>query len=122
MSARQIKNIQQALAFWATIDPEDVVKELKEWQCGTQACFGGHLAQRGMFGIPKGSERPEAVFDSGNGEWLNGIKNVSQYLFRNPKLFSSRGYSSFDDNYPDVSDHELVRLRLEHALAQLQNP
>lgn len=105
---------------WITeVKPKDVVRDLANWSCGTQACFGGHLATwpefveiagvRTFCGAPRNPSGVHSSYDYPDA-WLLG-----DYT-----MFNTRGGHSADAGNDSVSDYELVIRRLDYRIKQLQ--
>lgn len=105
---QQLNNIIEAFEFWMTVSPEEVVPGLRKWTCGTQACFGGHLAKAGMFGLRQSSESTlHGYYPSDAG---GGFVN-SETLFGCGKLFCESPHREWSD-LGAASDHEVIMARL----------
>lgn len=123
-------NLQIALLRWSQVLPERVLPALEVWRCGTQACFGGHLATWPEFqaigiqvdqrdGAPYYSVK-DVEFLEGINKALGGVHNaygsqltgsrLSVLLFGYVGMFHPR----LDGEEGDA--HEIVRLRLEQRL------
>lgn len=123
---QQRANTLYAIKMWAKIRPEAVYPRLATWighseqehACGTQACFGGHLPLDPYFqelgvvpdavGAPKLEHNPELL-----------SCDVSTTLFGDEQMFVSRGFHPSDyadKNTLNVTDHEIVRMRLQYVL------
>lgn len=108
MNQRHINNIEEALRFWETIPPYDVVEHLDEWECGTKACFGGWLARFHKFGLVIGPDgRPVHVVGA-------SVHGIAHHLFGDKTLFKPR--REYEEH--EGTDHEVVNKRLLNALAR----
>lgn len=112
---QQLENIRLAARLWVDrVEPRDVVKGLDVWVCGTQACFGGHLAAWPEFralGVLVGPYgRPTTV-------WNLDAHETAWALFGDEDLFAEAGDHPADGEVEDFgySDHELVLARLDYA-------
>lgn len=103
-------NTELAWALWMVrVTPEQVVPELVSWVCGTQACFGGHLATWPEFQA-LGVLSPSEPF------WKMMLVSEDTRLFGDARLFNARGA----EGGRSVSDHEVVVNRLRKNLARLE--
>ena len=106
-----LHNTRLALALWKErVKPAQVVPDLRAWACGTQACFGGHLATWPEF-------RAMGVrADCYGAPVLHGesLSQVPWELFGNYGLFYSR-----EDWEREGTDYEVVVKRLETHIADL---
>lgn len=120
---QQIENCLLALSLWAEVPPRKVVAGLSDWTCGTQACFGGHLATWPEFraqGVCPTDGSPE-LRQPGSAEVIGYSHAVSKYLFGSFDLFHSAGHAAADDQLPrNASAHRVVVNRLEHQIQRLQ--
>ena len=130
MSPKQhLTNCQLALRLWEATPPESVAPGLRHYRCGTQACFGGHLATWPEFqamGVSRRVEGSPAITDIG---WS---ANVSAHLFGTPYLFVARQVDEEHGDYtqyrypgaplddPEASDHEVITLRLKAQIRKLE--
>jgi hypothetical protein len=127
---QQLANCRYALKMWKTIPDKNIYPGLKQWaikkstnpDCNTIACFGGwcvympKFKELGLYfdshGYPtinllcKFSKKPYTV-------WCNSL---SYFLFGSISMFDSR-----EDNLDkSVSDYEIVKLRLESQICELE--
>ena len=103
------ENCELALRLWKErVKPEQVVEGLRHYRCGTQACFGGHLAT-----WPEFQAMGVTAYDSVPGYRGRMGFNVAYELFGVRHLFC------FRDAYEEGTDHEVVVRRLERRLAEL---
>ena len=116
---QQLDNCKLALKLWLErVKPEQVIKGLALYRCGTQACFGGHLATWPEFqamGVAESEEEgaPEL--------WLSPYcyrgQMVAGALFDTEGLFSTRGREEEGTDYEVVVQRLKVQIyRLERAL------
>ena len=123
-----LENTKAALAEWQKVPVENV--SLRDWRCGTLACFGGHLPTFDHFhalgvrasscGAPwvpaslrtDGGAFPTYEEDEG---CIEGMGPVSEYLFGVLGMFACR------DAEPDdpITDWEIVNQRLLKRLVEL---
>ena len=124
------ENCELALRLWKErVKPEQVVEGLRHYRCGTQACFGGHLATWPEFqamGVRCRVEGSPAI--TGLGSTLG----VSAHLFGTPYLFVARQVDEEHGDYtqyrypgaplddPEASDHEVITLRLKAQIRKLE--
>jgi hypothetical protein len=125
---QKLANIDLATRLWKErVKPEQVVQYLHTWACGTQACFGGHLATWPEF-REMGVRTLKEIGVTCSNSWASapcmeygrfeGVE-VAAILFGDPTLFDARGACRFDDERAGVSDHGLVLGRLEAARTRL---
>lgn len=133
---QQLANIDLAARLWGErVTPDKVVERLTVWasphpnMCGTQACFGGHLATWPEFramGVRTRKEAGEEDPVMRHGPDMDGVQwpyEVASVLFGDEQLFEPRGGHPAGpsyDNAPDsddgsISDYELVVNRLAYA-------
>lgn len=123
-----LENIQAALAEWKKVPPENV--NLRDWRCGTIACFGGHLptfehfhalgvraSSCGAPWVPASLRTDGGAFQAydENDDSIEGIGQVSEYLFGTPTMFMCRSHEPDDP----ITDWEIVNQRLLKRLAEL---
>lgn len=130
---KQIDNCILALKLWRErVKPEDVSPRLYQWKCGTQACFGGHLATWEEFkklGVRSDSDGAPYI----SGYWMIPTDTVSGYLFGHPNMFKMVGHCDFDregemgivlsvwgEPIQKNLDYEVVIHRLERQIAFLK--
>lgn len=113
---QQLFNCLLARHLWVKrVKPDSVVRRLHSWKCGTQACFGGHLATWPEFqeimgvsvsasGAPVLNDVPTAQED----RWLFGRPHNDVDLF-DPRAFNEQG-----------SDWEVVLNRLDTRIEELR--
>jgi hypothetical protein len=112
----QIELCILALMHWSKVRPVDVY--LESWKCGTQACFGGHLATWDTFkalGVSNFVGEPVV----GTGEQTIWASQIAALLFGDsclPRLFSAR---SDEDWLRDFDDHQIIVNRLEKCIEEL---
>lgn len=137
---QQLENVKLAERIWKErVDPAAVVKGLEDWACGTQACFGGHLATWPEF-RKMGVRMLVEINPTEIGSWrfcpafdrdTYGLSVVPLALFGDEALFHPRGDHPADPSYDPtgnyqgvddetVSDHQLVLNRLAYARWQLE--
>jgi hypothetical protein len=132
---QQLANLKLALRLWQErANPDNV--DLNDWchfdgpdgACGSTACFGGHLATWPEFqamgvipdpesGAPRFADDPES-----------SSFTVSRVLFGNSSLFDPRhAFADGDDAWAQTSegdlvytDYDLVQLRLQRRISQLE--
>lgn len=121
---RQLRNTNLALSLWLLVKPSTVTRDLGSWECGTQACFGGHLKYWPQFrrqGVVAGgaglsTQVPEMVVGNST---LHGA-SVSAHLFGYPgdqelgSMFSAR------QDHERGSDHRIVVKRLQGQAKHLE--
>lgn len=117
-----LHNTELFLKLWKDrVRPEIVIKDLRDWRCGTQACAGGHLATwpefKAIGGAVTGLRAPFLQKELLDGVFV-GTNGVAEYLFRNRDLFSS---VYFDEKYSDLNDYDLVIKRFEEQIKYLEN-
>jgi hypothetical protein len=111
----QIEMCLLALMHWKKVKPSSV--NLEQWRCGTQACFGGHLATW------------ESFKDMGVQATIHGnpyhpnigmfrVHILSKYLFGNDAMFNVR---TFDDGRRSASDYQVIVRRLERQIEWLSS-
>jgi len=115
MTMQQLDNCKLALKLWLErVKPEQVVEGLRHYRCGTQACFGGHLATWPEFQVMGVAESEEGV------PWLGHRyrgQEVAGVLFGTEGLFSTRGRDEKGTDYEVVAQRLKVQIyRLERAL------
>lgn len=118
---QKLENCKLALRLWnERVTPDQVVKELNEWTCETQACFGGWLAtwpefrDMGVFASYVGSPIMVA------GSELLDPSLVSNRLFGDRNMFKVRGLGpAGGDEEKAPSAHAAVVLRLETQIDYL---
>ena len=114
----QIVHCLVALMYLENTPPEKITRNLMNWKCGTQACFGGHLSSWGYFrdlGVRAATwELPYPVAICRTGARVEPDK-VSRALFGSGAMFSFR----VRDEPHDISDHELFAWRLERQIERL---
>jgi hypothetical protein len=126
-----VENCKTALAYWATVPPENVTESLGAFQedsdcglalptCSTICCFGGWLCAMPEFialGVKMGSIGEPVMGKAGV------VSEVALRLFGPGAagFFKPRGVSS-DDAYALTAstDHEIVTHRLERQLDRLE--
>lgn len=114
----RIENLKIAKEFWKTIPSNQVVEGLTGWgsmgSCGSIACFGGHLAKAGMFGIKYELDSFYPILgeteSGGVAEWLFG-RNLFLYARQDECFNGSERYSS----------HEVVTHRIDEQLELLED-
>ena len=107
---QQLDNTELALRLWLErVTPEQV--NLERWTCGTQACFGGHLATWPEF------QALGVRADCYGAPRLGDLQplNVAQVLFGDCSLFCVQGF-----NETRLTDYEKVVRRLEVQAAYLR--
>lgn len=119
---QQLANIALARELWLQVPPEQVVPGLGTWYCGTQACFGGHLARWPQFQA-LGVRLP--TFGSPLfGLHAGRMFRVDEVLFGDPRIFHERGEHPADEGPrnegSDIPDHEVVLRRLDWARENLK--
>lgn len=145
---QQLANIDLAERLWRErVKPEQIVPRLVYWgnNCGTVACFGGHVAtwpefnEQGVWPAGHffvylygaGAWKPMLAPDTG--VW--GGLGIAGYLFGDSDLFIWRGRHPADPMFdawavPDVAvegddltvtDHQLVLNRLAYAREALRS-
>ena len=113
---RHLENTRLALRLWKErVKPDEVVPALGAWRCGTQACFGGHLAT-----WPEFQAKGVRIKDNGSPEMdvAEAASDVSYILFGNYALFSIREAWVPTQG---LKDYELVIARLEWNIETLEN-
>ncbi len=135
---QQLEHINMALDLWVQVNHSAVVPDLCYWrsesaECGTQACFGGHLATwdyfrslgvltRAEMSFPEtfGTQHdfaPCALADRG---YFLAPDDIAERLFGDKRLF---GVRLIRDATISMTDHEIVTDRLQaakfHVLARL---
>jgi hypothetical protein len=114
-------NLLFAREWWKAIPPEQVVPALAMWRCGTQACFGGWVAQCPYFqaqGVHADSNgMPEIDHDTNWGAWKIGV-DVARVLFGDPTLFCAVavGEATGDGEETSAAAHAVVTTRIQHAI------
>ena len=112
-AAKQLENLDLAERLWRErVTPEQV--DLGHWACGTQACFGGHLATWPEFqamgvGVGGGVENryPEIQAIEALGT------KVAEYLFGDESLF----YAAVEPT--EGTDYDMVLMRIAKRRAEL---
>lgn len=104
---------------WVTeVEPGQVAPGLRAWTCGTQACFGGHVASWSEF------REIAAVGVGAEGSPVNPRLACSMFpdkwLFGDDSMFDPRGCHDADDLHPHASDYDIVVHRLDHRIRQLR--
>lgn len=118
-TARWCRNLLLARRLWVErVKPEDVVPYLSEWTCGTQACFGGHLASWPEFqamGLAHPVRfRPSlSVRLTGGTSVLEGANIVPRYLFGENWVF----YPREPEEDEGESDYQVVLNRIDRTLS-----
>jgi hypothetical protein len=135
-TTKWLKNLSLSLTEWAKVPEENVVRDLNSWTCGTQACFGGWVAQQPYF-----QAQGVRVFDPRSKvdrypalDGIATVSGVSYELFGYRELFHTReicpldqeillnhaqsreNHIPFEDEPSDsdrLSDRDLVLKRLE---------
>ena len=115
---KQIENCILALCNWAEVSEEHVV--LEDWRCGSQACFGGHLATWDDF-------RAQGVGQSSFYGWprlSNGIdtrpSDVSEFLFGSAEMFTI--FAPDEILSLPKPPYERIVNRLENQITRLSTP
>lgn len=122
-TAQQLQNIRDALVWWPTIKPEEVIPYLGSWRgdsaCGVVACFGGHCTlQPSLIAQGIRADRTGAPYIVLSEDECSYDFKVADTLFGERNLFIWRGgWYGVDEGFTGT-DHELVTYRLEYALAQ----
>lgn len=117
----KVVNCLLALMRWDEVPPRAVVPSLGMWTCGTQACFGGHLATWPEFwemGV-----RPSKVDFEGFGigeptAWGLRCHDVARRLFGSSDMFMAQGMCDHDDGTGRTA-HAVVVNRLESQIVEL---
>lgn len=129
---QQLANLNLAEHLWRSrVKPSDVVGGLRMWTCGTQACFGGHLAtwpefrEMGVRLLGEAAENPmwcaAPAFDTETWGWSVGV-----ILFGSHDIFDERGGSGLDcaaddEDLGDLDDHAMVLHRIARQRERLQS-
>ena len=118
MSPKQhLTNCQLALRLWEATPPEQVVEGLRHYSCGTQACFGGHLATWPEFqamGVEASEEGAPVLWF---GDYRYRGQMVAGALFGTEGLFRTRFWQEEGADYEVVVQRLKVQIyRLERAL------
>ena len=122
-----LENSKIALARWMTVPPENVYPGLYGWNddpsaaahCGTLACFGGWVAlmpefvEMGVKKLPSGA--PYFEGDELKGFGITSIKLFGENLFNSRDRRSSENHST-----KNLTDHGLVKWRLEANIKRLE--
>lgn len=108
-----------ALKKWRELDPKSVYPSLARWRstCGTQSCFGGHLATWPEFqalGILPDIKASFPCMLKKDGR-LRYPQKIASLLFGNPRIFQIKDSSEYS-----LSDHEAIVQRLEHCISDLK--
>lgn len=127
--AQQIENCRIALRYWATVPNKNVARQLAAFRvekipsdrnlphgCNTVACFGGWVPAMPEFaamGVISVNGHP-------NFGKLTGY-SVSKSLFGTHELFSPRGTALGDNTFPGISDHQIVKRRLNLQIKRLSS-
>jgi hypothetical protein len=107
----KIENVLLAMMLWAEEKPESI--NLRNWRCGTQACFGGRLATWPEF-------KAQGVRRTSRGApHIEGTAFVAYHLFGHSSLFWIHGAASDDSSLGDVTDYEIIVNRLEAQIERL---
>ena len=117
-------NLRYALhQMWPRIPVDRVSTDLCKWrsnhaECGTVHCFGGHLVHDPYF-QSLGVEGwiggvPVMVVKTAGVEHRIEEYEIGRHLFGYAPLMFPRGLCPTDR--PNITDHEIVRLRLRYAL------
>ena len=106
--------------MWPAVPAALVVSELSRWRCGTQACFGGHVAKTPYF------QEQGVIADDDEAPWMDDcvdFMEVADKLFGHPHTFNSRSYGPEEDfdgvaklKASNLTDHELVTARLNFII------
>lgn len=119
---QQIVNCLLALSLWAEIPPRAV--NLDKWTCGTQACFGGHLATWPEFQAMGVRPRLKADDDHGAGapvfdEQSGALESwrVAEHLFGERHIFYAKGFFPSDNEID--THHRTIVNRLERQIERL---
>ncbi len=97
------------------LSEEQIVPGLKIWTCGTQACFGGWIAQVPFFQA-QGVQSTGAYGSPGMAD--GSLAEVT--LFGDDDLFNTRGAHFADSGaHPSASDLDIIRYRLEQRILDL---
>ena len=112
---RHIVNCLLALCNWHEVHPRGVY--LESWRCGTQACFGGHLATWPEFmemGVFAGMGASPTMQNLSNPHYNSDALSVSMRLFGGD-LFPSR----LKEEPRHMNAHRLIVRRLERQIVAL---
>jgi hypothetical protein len=116
---QQIENLILAAWRWNEVKPRQVVRELNNWRCGTQACFGGHLGKWSEF-------RRQGLCPTAGGYpqmpslGIIGSAGVARQLFGNYRMFNPIDFRDIDRDTPyRASAWTVVRNRIEAQFAAL---
>ena len=117
-----IENTLLAAWLWSEVPPACVIEGLHDWRCGTQACFGGHLAHWPEFkakGVRAGLDgRPTMAF-------VDCAADISHHLFGDASMFAPLHAHRADNDLAYMQhppEHEVVANRLRANLDLLIEP
>lgn len=122
---RWLANAELAHTLWLErVKPEQVIKSLAYYKCGTQACFGGHLATWPEFqeqGV-RTMQVEENRYDFGM-PWIDAHPlpicghEVGVELFGSERMFAAR-HTLID--FEHLTDWQVVEQRLVNRIEELQ--
>jgi hypothetical protein len=128
ITKQQHDNLIYARDWWKTVPPETVAEDLSTWNCGTHACFGGHVAMNDHFKAQ--GVTPSNVYGCPMMEGENFVEDgddVAKILFGSRMLFAYRNGNSLRwiehgrtllefEKDKTHTDHEVVANRIQWML------
>lgn len=134
---QQIDNCRKAIALMERLPDVEVrlnlwqqgnlrFKPKKQYECGTIACLGGHIAldaefqQIGVFAAENSGGSPKMLLDD-CATVIENANNVAHFLFGDHCMFYTRSETEYSGEMADVSDREVAINRLKRQLNKLES-